>query len=1275
MRFPSILLLLAATFLWTSCQPTQPPTEAEAVSESQLTAVFNEEAGTIEISRQNESAPIVTQHAAPDHRPYLHPIEAPDGNGVFTEYSPGHHKHQTGIYWGFTRVNGRDYFHNPEGDYWRRVSARVLAANGPRVAWQTVYDLLDENGDAILRETQTWSMAEQDGQYIMGLEWRGDAIEDITIGEYDYGGLFVRMPWVEGIKGNVMNAARHQNALAEGKRAMWLDVGMQVEGRDDMARIALFDHPDNKGYPQPWRVDGQLGVGPVRARLGDWSIPAGQTEYINHQLIFYTGEMSDVEITERWVEYTGAHEMYGVASLWGIAQQEGLEAEFLSPEAAAEAMTLPDGFAVNAWAGEPMITQPMAFTWDDKGRLWVAENRDYESRGTGFSASGDSRILILEDTDRDGAADKRTVFLEGIPFPAAIAVGFDGLFLGAPPHLLFVPDRDKDDKADMDDIEIRLTGWGIRDRHETINSLHWGPDGWLYGLEGFATPSRIRKPDGSERMYRQNDPFPDVFAKEGVDINGGVWRYHPTKDRFEVVAHGFSNPWGIDYDSKGQLFISACVIPHMFHVIPGGIYHRQGGQHFNPYVYSDISTIVDHRHRSAHGGARVYQSDAFPEEHHGRLFMANIHEHAVLTDVLEKKGSGYVARHGDDFMLANNAQWIGFSIEIGPEGGVYVLDWHDADICGKDVLDKDTGRIFRIMPEQSLAEDFPGRYEDLNARSDTELAELQRSPSDWHARRARVILQYRATERAIEVPARSLLMDMYYDDQNADNRLRAMWALHVTDLLSTELLTDALEDNDEYIRAWAIQFLTEDEPPMQDILDTFVRMAARDSSPVVRKYLAAALQRIDLDDRWAITEALLTHAEDAVDHNIPKMTWFGFEPLVAVDASRALALASEGQIQMITQFTARRVVDADLFDPLLAALETYQDARGSLLAGMRSGLEGRSDLETPENWSAVYARLQADDDVADLALEVAGLFGDSEAAKEMIASLNESSTTHEQKRAAIAGLAARHREELIPELPALLDEDALRIDAIQAVAAYNNEDLGEEVLNRYDSFSQEEKNEAVLALASRPVHGWLLTEAIKDGSIPRSDIPAYVARQMRRVVGNGFVEVWGPIDELSVDKAAEFTKYRALLTDQAIASSNPVQGKQVFQQTCGACHRMYDEGGQVGPDLTGSNRADLEYILSNMLNPSEVIQDDYLMVILTTRDGRTYLGNVIAENDRQLTMRMVGDESLVINKSDIQTREVSNASLMPEGLLETLTDQQVLDLVAYLRTTEAPAAE
>ena len=265
-------------------------------------------------------------------------------------------------------------------------------------------------------------------------------------------------------------------------------------------------------------------------------------------------------------------------------------------------MTMVPGFAVNAWAAEPMIEQPMAFCWDDRGRLWVAENRDYETRGRGFSNAGTSRILILEDTDRDGVADSRKVFMEGIVFPSAIAVGFDGVFVGAAPNLLFVPDRDGDDKADVADIEVRLTGWGIQDRHEVLNSLHWGPDGWLYGLQGLFTTSKVRKPSGKGRVFKPGEPFPDDILKgEGVDINGGVWRYHPTKDRFEVVAHGFSNPWGIDYDAKGQLVISACVDPPPLARHPGRHLSASGRPAFQPLRLQRHS---DYRRPSPPLGAR-----------------------------------------------------------------------------------------------------------------------------------------------------------------------------------------------------------------------------------------------------------------------------------------------------------------------------------------------------------------------------------------------------------------------------------------------------------------------------------------------------------------------------------------------------------------------------------------------------------------------------------------------------------------------------------------------
>lgn len=1263
MKSPALFLAL---LLLCGASAMRQPESHPAPPGKGLRLVQDAKAGTIAVFRAGEKTPVVTQNAKPDFRPYLHPIVAPDGKGLLTEYSPGHHKHQTGLYWGFTRVNGRDYFHHPQGDYWRRVSAKILTATGPEVKWRTVYDLLDSTGTAVLTETQTWSMREAGSKYLLDLEWSGEAKTDVTIGKYDYGGLFLRMPWKPGIKGEVINAARQRNEKAEGQRAMWVDVGMQVEGRDDLAHVAIFDHPENKGYPQTWRVDGQLGIGPARARTGDWKIPKGETEVIKHQVVVYTGELNDVEMTKTWSSFSGVNSTY---ALWGIAQREALEAKFLTPDEAVKAMTIPDGYDVNVWASEPMMTQPMAFCWDDRGRLWVAENLDYESRGHGFSKAGNSRILILEDTDHDGKADSRKVFLEGIAFPSAMAVGMGGLFLGAPPNLLFVPDKNGDDKADEADIEVRLTGWGIRDRHETLNSFHWGPDGWLYGLQGFATPSKVRKPVGKGKIYRHNDPFPaDILEGEGVDINGGVWRYHPTKDRFEVVSHGFSNPWGVDYDAKGQLFISACVIPHLWHVIPGGVYHRQGGQHFNPYVYDDIKTIADHSHRSAHGGARIYQSDAFPKGQQGRIFMANIHEHAVLSDVLEPKGSGFVGRHGDDFVMANNAQWVGFSLEIGPDGNLYVLDWHDADICGNKVLNGETGRIFRISPKTSAAQNWAGRYADLAKFSDEQLVALQTSPSDWHARRARLLLQGRAASGKLSAQTHGQLREIFTKNSNSDHRLRAMWALHVTGGFDEKSLAAFLTDGDAHVRAWAVQLLCEDHAPAADVLAQFARMARADASPVVRLYLTSALQRLPAEVRWPIAEGLLTHAEDATDHNLPKMIWFALEPLAKAQPDRALALAAGSKIPYVATCIARRVVDANEVPRLVAFIGKQPAAPLALLEGLRLGLEGRDDVLAPPAWKTVQAKLKANPNAAKLAVEIGQRFGDTESAKNFVSTLTNRTAPVEARRQALQALAGRQRPELPALLPNLLADASLRPDVIRAVAAYDVESLGELLLKNYASFSTTEKSLAVQALSSRPKYGWALTKALKAGTVPKRDVPPYAARQLLRVVGSGFVEVYGPIEQSGTDERA-YKKYTRLLTDKALAGANVLKGHGLFQRTCGPCHKLYGEGGTLGPDLTGSNRANLDYVLFNVLNPSGDIQDDYKMVVVTTRDGRTYTGNVAGENDRQLRLKVVGQETVVtVNKSDIQSREVTPVSMMPTGLFDALSDEEVVDLVGYLRS-------
>lgn len=264
----------------------------------------------------------LTQVAKTAHRPYLHPIMAPDGNGELTQYSPGHHRHQTGLYWGFTRVNGavadpdsllrffysrektaeqqalvgRDFFHHPDGDYWKRIGLEVLEESEDQLRWQTQYEMLDEEGEIMIQETQSWTFSQEGDKNRLDLVWKAEAFRDIRIGAFDYGGMFLRMPWHKDIAGAAVNSEGQANQDAEGKKAKWVDVGMSIEGREDWGHIAILDHPENANYPTPWRVDGQLGIGPCRAIEGDWTIAKGEAESMKFSLLVYTGEIATEEL-------------------------------------------------------------------------------------------------------------------------------------------------------------------------------------------------------------------------------------------------------------------------------------------------------------------------------------------------------------------------------------------------------------------------------------------------------------------------------------------------------------------------------------------------------------------------------------------------------------------------------------------------------------------------------------------------------------------------------------------------------------------------------------------------------------------------------------------------------------------------------------------------------------------------------------------------------------------------------------------------------------------
>lgn len=950
----------------------------------------------------------------------------------------------------------------------------------------------------------------------------------------------------------------------------------------------------------------------------------------------------------------------------------------LSPAESVAEMVLPEGFRAQVFAAEPDVKQPIAMTLDDRGRVWIAEAYEYPQRAP--EGEGQDRILIFEDTDGDGRFDKRTVFAEGLNLVSGLEVGFGGVWVGAAPFLLFIPDRDGDDVPDGKP-EILLDGWGFQDTHETLNSFMWGPDGWLYGCHGVFTHSRVGKP-GTAMSKR-------------IPLNAAVWRYHPTRHEFEVFAHGTSNPWGVDFDDHGQAVVTACVIPHLFHIIQGGRYHRQAGEHFNRFTYDDIKTIADHFHYlgdtphsgnsksdqagggHAHAGAMFYLGGAWPDDYRSKIVMNNIHGQRLNTDIVKPRGSGLVGSHGPDFLLTQDRASQMLNFRYGPDGQVYVIDWYDMQAChdgNRDVHDRSNGRIYKISfgsPEPVVI--------DLDKWSDLELAEAMLRENDWYVRHARRILQERAAEREIDVAAVKRLLEIATSSDDDTRRLRGIWALHGIDKIDSQLMSKLLKDQSPYVRGWAIQLALDDAPVTPELLSAFTTLAKNDESPVVRLYLASALQKISLEDRWEILNALASHSEDATDHNLPLMVWYAAEPLAEVDLHRSLefGLSCGSTMPKVREFMLRRLASLHTPESLLALVtklgkSTDAGQQLAILSALRQALEGQRLVTAPELWADVYSKLQSSDnpDVRTQATALGVKFGDENALAAFRTIVGSQDAAIEQRRDALSALLAAKDSGLVVTLQGLLTEPLMRDVALNGLALYDDSSTPAAVLAAYSQFGPTEKQKAIATLSSRASYAIALLESIHQGTIPKTDLSADLVRQLSNLQNDEInallTDIWGQVKTSAVDKLKLIEDYRKLLKSPAAADADAELGRAVFNRTCQQCHTLYGVGNKIGPDLTGSNRADAEYLLTNIVDPSALISKEYQSSVVITDSGRVITGIVTAEDDKSITVVNTA-ETLVVPKDEIEEQMLSEMSMMPDNQLAQFTEPEILSLFAYLR--------
>ena len=939
----------------------------------------------------------------------------------------------------------------------------------------------------------------------------------------------------------------------------------------------------------------------------------------------------------------------------------------LTPQESLARITVPAGFQVTLFAGEPDVRRPIAFDFDDRGRLWVVENYSHPE----WSERGNDRIVILEDTDNDGHMDRRKVFWDKGRYLTAIAFGHGGVWVGNTPELQFIPDRDGDDIPDSEP-EVKLDGFRISNHNNVINNFHWGPDGWLYGARGEAG-SVLVGPPGTEESKR-------------VEMTRGIWRYHPYTGKFEVLAHGMVNPWGADFNEFGDLFTSNTVIAHLWHIVPGMYCQRRGFERDNPYAYGRIQSIADHMHWAggnwqssrvvdednhdaggghAHCGGMIYLGDNWPDEYRGTFFTGNLHGNRINNDRLVPRGSSYLGVHRPDFLFANDAWFRSMTQKYGPDGGVFVSDWHDFGEChDKDGSHRSSGRIYKVVYGR------PNKPISLYQRSSVELAELHSHDNEWIVRHARRILHERAVANMDISDAAVPLRDRMRDTKDSVQRLRCLWTLNVTKSVSSSELRAMLKDEDPHLRRWSVKLLVDSEELSNQNAKSLAMMAADEPDPRVRLSLACAMPRFPAELRWEAAKGLLSHAEDGSDPYLPLMIWYGIEPLVAQDTSRGLALAASARIPLVQRYIVRRLcekrsVDRDkVFATLLG--EKNEDSLHAMLIGVAEAFEDRM-TNPPARWIEIRDRRSSSAAISAAIARIAVALGDEQAIGDLRGRvLDQSETGRIAALETLLRLPEGVDTEFLHDIVVRYPE--LRSKALKGLATRANSTTGDILLQTFRELSNNQRYDAVLALTSRSDASLAMLRHVKRGEIRRDEISAYALDRLKSNPDSRVKELVHelfPADSSSGVKSELVSKYRQLLTKEFVENGDAANGRQLFEQTCAKCHRLFGEGSDLAPDLTGSGRKNIDYLLSNLIDPSGLVDDAYRLTTLITDDGRVISGFMIQHGEKHVQLRTQDGEQTFATK-DIESIETSKKSMMPDGLLQTYTEEQVRDLVRYL---------
>jgi len=685
----------------------------------------------------------------------------------------------------------------------------------------------------------------------------------------------------------------------------------------------------------------------------------------------------------------------------------------------------------------------------------------------------------------------------------------------------------------------------------------------------------------------------------------------------------------------------------------------------------------------------IYQGDNWPADYRNRLFTLNLHGLRINSNSLERQGAGYVGKRADDLCFMSDAWFRGMDLITGPDGGVYIADWSDTGEChDHDGVHRTSGRIYKL----TYGKPKPITSLDLQTKSDAELIDLQSHANTWWPRTARRILteRYAKGKSAADLQSiRKQIDKALAASTNEPHRLRLIETCYAMGAADEAWLVPHLTASYEHERVTALRLLADSinpngNAPSLGLKEALMKMAMHDRSGLVDLYLASALQRFPNADRWAVANLLSTKSEYRDDRMFPSMLWYGIESAVPRDSVQAVSLASSSRIPLLTENITRRLTleiesQPDVVEQLLAAAQRPEfKFPEQVVSGMAKALNGWQQAKQPANWSAFasrHAKSERKETVADMQ-SLRLVFGDGRAVVELTKIIDDGNADAEARRQALRSLLKGRPVDFAPTLFRLLGDRAMVREAIRGLGMVDHADTPSKIFEKSKSFGPAERVEMINTLSSRPSYAKALLVAIREKKIVPNEISAFHARQIRSFddenLNKELSELWGDVRVTADDKKKRIEELRLELSSENIAKSDLRAGRAIFQKACATCHVMYGAGVKIGPDLTGSNRKNLDYLLENMVDPSASVGADFRTMIVLLDDGRVVNGVITASTDRTLTLQ-TAQEPITLDRKEIESVKQSALSLMPDGLLQNLSAEQVRNLIGYLMSSDQVA--